>query len=282
MSLIDNFQFSQASLQDFMDCRRRFQLRYLQHVVWPAVESEPVLENERFLQQGARFHRMIQQYLLGVPGERLVDLASDEDLGRWWENYLAFAPQLDDRAGEVVLYPEVALNASLGNHNLVAKCDLVVVGREGQATIYDWKTSLKRPQRRWLEGRLQTRVYLYLLVRAGAHLNQGEAFLPEKIEMVYWFADYPSHPERFPYSLGHYQADEEFLLGMVGTIEGLGGADFPLTDDARVCRYCVFRSLCDRGVEAGSFKEQEDAIMEESAEGPDFEIDFDQIAEIEF
>ena len=64
MRLIENFQFSQANLQDFVDCRRRFQLRYLQHIAWPAIESEPVLENERFLQQGARFHRMIQQHLL--------------------------------------------------------------------------------------------------------------------------------------------------------------------------------------------------------------------------
>ena len=92
MSLIENFQFSQASLQDFMDCRRRFQLRYLQHVVWPAVESEPILENERYLQQGARFHHMIQQHLVGVPAESLSGFAREEDLGRWWENYLAFAP----------------------------------------------------------------------------------------------------------------------------------------------------------------------------------------------
>jgi len=282
MSLIENFRFSQASLQDFTDCRRRFQLRYLQHVVWPAVESEPILENERFLQQGARFHRMIQQHLLGVPAERLSGLARDDDLARWWENYLVFAPQLDAHLEEAMLSPELALTASLGDHSLVAKCDLVVVDSEGRAIIYDWKTSRKRSQRRWLESRLQTRVYPYLLVRSGAHLNRGEPFLPEQIEMVYWFAGYPGQPERFPYSQAQYQADESYLLGLVETIERLGEADFPLTDDARACRYCVYRSLCDRGVEAGSFKEQEDVALEESAQSLDFEIDFDQIAEVEF
>ena len=89
MAPIDNFQFSQASLQDFVDCRRRFQLRYLQRLPWPAVESEPVLENERTMRQGAEFHHMIQQHLIGIPAERLSARLEGgdpqaEELRRWW------------------------------------------------------------------------------------------------------------------------------------------------------------------------------------------------------
>ena len=46
-SLPEGFRFSQSSLQDYVDCRRRFQLRYLQNLAWPALQSEPALENER-------------------------------------------------------------------------------------------------------------------------------------------------------------------------------------------------------------------------------------------
>ncbi len=60
--LPDDFQFSQASLNDFAQCRRRFQLRYLQKVNWPALETEPALENEQRMQRGARFHRMVRQH----------------------------------------------------------------------------------------------------------------------------------------------------------------------------------------------------------------------------
>ena len=42
-----SFIFSQSSLQYYFDCPRRFQLRYIEHLAWPAVETEPVLENER-------------------------------------------------------------------------------------------------------------------------------------------------------------------------------------------------------------------------------------------
>ncbi|MGC1378508.1 MAG: PD-(D/E)XK nuclease family protein, partial [Anaerolineales bacterium] len=55
------FTFSQSSLQDYVDCARRFQLRYIEHLQWPAVETAPVLENERRQLEGQQFHRMAQQ-----------------------------------------------------------------------------------------------------------------------------------------------------------------------------------------------------------------------------
>ena len=71
MTLPVDFHFSQASLQDYVECRRRFQLRYLVKLAWPAVEAEPVLENERQIQIGGQFHRLIQQYLVGIDVEHL-------------------------------------------------------------------------------------------------------------------------------------------------------------------------------------------------------------------
>ena len=44
------------------------------------------------------------------------------------------------------------------------------------------------------------------------------------------------------------------------------------------CRFCVYRSLCERGVRAGPLDEIEDAA--EAGEGFDFQLDFEQIAEI--
>jgi len=67
--LSPSFTFSQSSLQDYFDCPRRFQLRYIEHLAWPAVETEPVLENERRQQEGQLFHRMVQQHLVGLPVE---------------------------------------------------------------------------------------------------------------------------------------------------------------------------------------------------------------------
>jgi len=76
MTLHLSFPFSQSSLQDYLDCPRRFELRYLRQLQWPAVESEPVLENECRQPEGQLFHRLGQQHLPGIPLEKLTSLAS--------------------------------------------------------------------------------------------------------------------------------------------------------------------------------------------------------------
>lgn len=281
MSLPPDFHFSQGSLQDFVDCPRRFQLRYLERIAWPAVPAEPILENERHLQQGELFHLMVQQQLVGVPVARLTVMArGDADLAAWWQAYLADAPA--DLPGQH--FPEVTLSAPLGEsgqRRLVAKYDLIVLTPEGRAVIFDWKTSRHRAPRRWLAERLQTRVYPYLLLHAGVDLTGGQPLAPEQIEMVYWFAGFPDRPERFAYSAGQTAEDAAYLHSLVEQIALLaGGAGiWPLTPHEERCRFCVYRSLCERGVEAGSLDEVDYRDFEPEIE---IDLDFEQIAEVEY
>jgi len=266
-------QFSQGSLQDYVDCRRRFQLRYLLKVAWPALEAEPVAENESAMQQGALFHRLVQQHLLGIPTERLTLLAKGSELNRWWQNYLGFT-----YPSAAALYPEVTLAMPLLGCRLVAKYDLILVEPEGSVIIYDWKTSRKRSKHSWLLERLQTRVYPFLLAQAGAHLNQGKPIAPEQIEMIYWFAEAPNEPEIIRYNTNQHAKDEAYLKSLIAEINGLSPEAFMLTPNVERCRFCTYRSLCDRGVGAGDLDEM-DIELEPPAEA---EFDFDQIAEIAF
>src|SRR5512135_2793344 len=181
MPLPPDFQFSQASLQDYVECRRRFQLRYLLQLQWPAPEAEPAEELEQHMLDGATFHRLIHQHRLGIPAGQLQP---DEEgpLAEWWRAYLA-SPPPDLPARQ---YPELALSAPLGEHRLIAKFDLLAIDPTRRAVIVDWKTSRKQTAT-WLAARLQTRVYRYVLSQTGAHLNDGAAIQPEQIRMVYWF-----------------------------------------------------------------------------------------------
>ena len=282
--LPQGFQFSQRSLQDYVDCQRRFQLRYVDNLAWPAVEAEPLSEHESQMQAGAAFHRLVQRYLVGIPPERLsamLDSSSSpsNDLRRWWENFL----QISGVAPVDEQLVEATLSAPLRSYRLLAKYDLVRWGGESESLkviIYDWKTSRKKPSRQWLEQRLQTRVYPYLLAQAGQALLGGLQIKPGQIEMVYWFAEQPGEPQTFAYSAEQFQDDHEYLAGLVMEIEALGETDFHLTADEARCKFCTYRSLCDRGITAGDLESGE--VFEESRDSGDFEIDFEQIAEIEF
>ena len=270
---------SQSSLQDYVDCARRFQLRYIERLSYPAIESEPALENEKHLQEGEYVHRLAQQYLIGIPSEQIGKLANTPNLQRWWENFLN-ATNLLGFKNLTGLYAEATLSAPLGNFRLLAKYDLIAI-ENGKATIYDWKTYRKRPRNEWLAARMQTRVYRALLVHAGAHLNNGQPIAPEQIEMVYWFSDFPNEPARFPYTSAQYQRDWGLLVKLADEILRSAQNDkmnFPLTDDRTKCLYCPYRSHCERGVQAGDVDQAEAGMEAEEL----FDVNFEQIGEIAF
>jgi CRISPR/Cas system-associated exonuclease Cas4 (RecB family) len=276
---------SQSSLQDYMDCPQRFKLRYLDRLSYPAVETEPTLENEKHQQEGEYFHRLIQQHLIGIPAEQISRFANTPDLQKWWENFLATEDLRvlreeslqRNREGKELggLYAEATLSAPLGKYRLLAKYDLIAVQND-KVTIYDWKTYRKRPRNEWLAARMQTRVYRALLVNAGAHLNQGKPFEPEQIEMIYWFADFPEDPARLPYSTTQYLRDWDLLVKLSNEVASV--SSYPLTEDRQKCLFCTYRSYCERGIQAGS-AEQAEAEMEAEEL---FDVNFEQIGEIAF
>ena len=242
------------------------------------------MENEHLIQQGERFHRLAQQYWLGVPADRLEAMIHDDELRLWWEPFYRFALKLQDARR---LFPEASLSAPLGEHRLVAQFDLIAAEADGKFTIFDWKTSRRKPRRTWLSERLQTRVYPYLLARAGAGFNDGQPIPPENIQMIYWFPAHPDRPERFTYSARQYADDQAYLKSLaqeiarraaaLSEVGRLSADPFPLTERDERCASCVFRSLCERGEQAGSSAgEEEQDILQEIS------LDFEQIAEIEF
>jgi len=96
--------------------------------------------------------------------------------------------------------------------------------------------------------------------------------------MIYWFSNFPDDFIEFPYSKKKYDEDCNYLNNLIETI--LQDTEFFLTEDKRNCSYCVYRSLCDRGIEASSLDDNDlDEVFEENIE---LDFDFDQIGEIEF
>src|ERR1043165_4300658 len=276
---------SQSSLQDYVDCMQRFKLRYLDRLSYPAVETEPTLENEKHQQEGEYFHRLVQQHLIGIPAEQITKFANTPNLQRWWESFQNAKDLIGLREAVLKrstgngrlssLYPEATLSAPLGKYRLLAKYDLIAF-QDGKVNIYDWKTYHKRPRNEWLAARMQTRVYRALLVQAGAHLNNGKPFEPEQIEMIYWFPDFPEDPACFPYTSVQLKRDWDVLLKLSEEIAS--ASVYPLTEDRQKCLYCTYRSYCERGVRAGDM-EQAEADMEAEEL---FDVNFEQIGEIAF
>jgi CRISPR/Cas system-associated exonuclease Cas4 (RecB family) len=285
LTLPKGFLFSQSNLQDYVDCQRRFQLRYILHLSWPAVEAEPVIDYERMMNRGSQFHKAVHQHLIGVPGTQIEpSMINDEVMDQWWRNYqnsikdgiLAIIYQDGNKHFE-----EMTLSTPLGDYRLLAKFDLLISKSDGRWIILDWKTSQNHPKRKWLADRLQTHVYPYVLASAAAATLSGYQVDPDQIEMIYWFTNQPEQPERFSYNLSAYEADAKYLDNMISTISRKSEDIFPLTPDVKRCLFCTYRSLCDRGVKPGALKNMEEWQESEPA-SQDVSIDYDQVGEIEF
>lgn len=240
---MDNFTFSQSSLQDYVDCPRRFELRYCLRRQWPGFIPEEPDEARRSILLGNRFHLLCHQYFSGIPDELIRQSILDEALLEWWQNFIAWKPT--GLSGGQYL-PEITLHTRVAGQQVMAKYDLLQI-RDEEIQIFDWKTFAVRYSRTWLQKKIQTMLYPLVLCLAGANLsNDLTPPSPENVGMVYWFAGYPHDPEDLPYSRYQFEEDQQYIESLIRQIIATPSDHFKLTEDEKHCRYCNYRSLCER------------------------------------
>jgi len=267
-------QFGQGSLQDYADCPRRYQLRYLLTQLWPAILSGSPREADLHMQRGADFHRLMHQRYAGVAPSQLADaIEGDGVLRRWWGTYLRHPPS---DVPSALLRPEAVLSAPVAGHRLLARLDLLAIEPGVRAVAVDWKTSRRKPARPVLAQRLQTRVYRYLLVAAAPTIEGQRPLAAEQAEMVYWFCESDGAMERFPYTADQYAADRTYLCALIREIVGRQEDIWPLTADEGRCHCCSYCSLCERRASPAFSYDELDTDLGEQ------EIDIEQIAEVAF
>jgi hypothetical protein len=274
MPIPSTFRFSQGTLQDYVDCPRRFQLRYVLMQPWPALVTEHPGELEQHVQRGNTLHRLAHQYHLGLEPGLLASTIHDPILTTWWDTFLSSPPP---DLPEAVRRAEVVVSAPVAGYRLLAKYDLLAVDPGQRLVIVDWKTVIKPPPPAILAARLQTRVYRFLGVEAAATYNGNQPPQPAQVEMLYWFAPSGGIIQRFPYDAVQHAQDHAYLNDLISEIAACQDPVWPLTQDIARCRFCNYRSLCDRGVQAGFLEDAIDDFEEE-----ELEIDLEQIAEIAF
>jgi hypothetical protein len=207
---------------------------------WPAEEAQPAAELESRQRDALTFHRLVQQRVLGIPDEVIASHANTPILSKWWGEFVNHAPDLRGWT----LRPEHLISAPVGPYRITAKYDLLAL-RDGEAIIYDWKTYQRRPTNEHLAARWQTRVYLALLAHVAPSLGGGVRLEAERLRLIYWFAEFPEQTAEFGYDSRRAAIDWEEIRALTLTIAG--ESTWNATSDVRLCRFCVYRSFCNRG-----------------------------------
>ena len=251
-----DFSFSQSNFQTFTYCRRRFYLRYIKKLIWPA----QLVGDDQYIQDrdaGVRFHRLVHQHFLGFDPELLKKVAkadSDHRVAEWFETFLT--NPISRLEGK--LTPEALYTANLAGHSVSAKVDLLQIDA-GKVTIYDWKTSRKLPTVAILQKQAQSKVYPLVVSRV--FQKDLAAFKPLLLSMVYWEANFPEQTIVIKSSLPDWEKYETEIAELIDLILSLEKEEFVKTPDIRKCGWCEYRSYCQRGNVAQDWEELPDADL---------------------
>lgn len=270
-------QLSQSNLQDFLDCPRRFELRYIQEASWPAVLSEPPTRFEELTELGDRFHKLCNQFFIGIDPASIKSSIPQSELEELWDHFVPYAESLADNKH----FTEQILRTTLNGYILVAKYDFVTCLPDESFLIVDWKTSTKKPDRSALASRVQTNLYPYIFYESYRDLFDKPQPHPRQISLQYWYLNSPEPEEIFPYSKDRHQRIKEQLSSIISRIDSFRNSEisFPLTEDLNLCRICNFRSLCERASSVGSIALDADYENEDLS---NTHFNLDLINEIEF
>jgi len=274
---IKHFKFSSGSLQDFLDCERRFELKHLLRLEWPAPQSEPILEVERRIRIGREFHFLIHQYLCGIALPDLQKLDLDPDIQLWLSNFETFFYEFR----WVEFHSEYSVVTPFYNdYYLSAVYDLIGMTDQPKLLIMDWKTTPHPLRKEIITHAIQSILYLYLAYENRKGIFKSAGFGYTDIEMIYWNAVHPKERISISYSMVQHEKTREYLSKLIESIAGKPIGSFAKTENTKKCAYCQYRSLCERGTTAG-------LIDQDNGENIDMdtlisELQFNDSAEIPF
>ena len=251
-----NLTLSQSAIDTYQRCPRRYYLRYVRGLDWPAPLTSSELDFEQAMRRGEHFHLLIQQQSLGMDVTPMVDASDDEILRNWWHSFLDHA-RTHMPAVTRAQYTEVELAVTIEGVTVVAKFDNLAIEEDGGILIFDWKTGTPRTVEH-LARTWQSVVYQFIATERGGQLRQP-ATLPKvearQVHLTYWHARDAQHPVRLPYDDQMHEEGRRRLTSVIAEMKGLIECDqeavFVHTPNEGECRHCPYRSYCERGREAG-------------------------------
>jgi len=276
MPLSKDFVFSANNLQDYLDCPRRFELKYILKQSWPAITSQPIQEMEYKIHMGNRFHKIVHQFLSGIPAIVLENSLEDPELINWFTKFQIFIKTYLD----FPYFSEHTITMPFEGMRLIAVFDFITFNGDKQIIIGDWKTTTRIPKSYLYLQSIQSLLYPFMAIEVRGHIfPQADILLQEDLSMVYWFPAFPEKTIALEYSKAKYSKSQKVLSSLISEIAEKEHGTFKKTINEKRCAFCQYRSLCERGIQAGILEDTENDPVDNSGI---VNIDFDQVEEIAF
>ncbi|MFR3498945.1 MAG: PD-(D/E)XK nuclease family protein, partial [Paraclostridium bifermentans] len=199
---LENFLFSQNSINTYRSCPLKFKFKYVDKLNWKQDDegSRDYYEN---LKLGSDFHLICERYFSNIPTG--IEFLNNEKFNIWLEKIKRLITIKADK----LYLPEYEVRYSLNNFKIQAKFDLVVVDKDS-ISIWDWKTENRKIEYKDVENRVQTLVYLFLASETiGKIYNLDIDY--ENIKLSYYQPEYYNEPITITYSNKKHKINKKQL-----------------------------------------------------------------------
>lgn len=248
---LENFLFSQNSINTYRSCPLKFKFKYVDKLNWKQDDegSRDYYEN---LKLGSDFHLICERYFSNIPTG--IEFLNNEEFNIWLEKIKRLIPIKDDK----LYLPEYEVRYSLNNFKIQAKFDLVVVDKDS-ISIWDWKTENRKIEYKDVENRVQTLVYLFLASETiGKIYNLDIDY--ENIKLSYYQPAYYNEPITITYSNEKHNINKKQLENYIGNILNTNYDEEKNMKNIKHCKFCEFNKLCNN--EAVNYSTLEEEIYE--------------------
>lgn len=248
---LENFLFSQNSINTYRSCPLKFKFKYVDKLNWKQDDegSRDYYEN---LKLGSDFHLICERYFSNIPTG--IEFLNNEEFNIWLEKIKRLVPIKDDK----LYLPEYEVRYSLNNFKIQAKFDLVVLDKDS-ISIWDWKTENRKIEYKDVENRIQTLVYLFLASETiGKIYNLDIDY--ENIKLSYYQPEYYNEPITIKYSNENHNINKKQLENYIGNILNTNYDEEKNIKNIKHCKFCEFNKLCNN--EAVNYSTLEEEIYE--------------------
>lgn len=248
---LENFLFSQNSINTYRSCPLKFKFKYVDKLNWKQDDegSRDYYEN---LKLGSDFHLICERYFSNIPTG--IEFLNNEEFNIWLEKIKRLIPIKDDK----LYLPEYEVRYSLNNFKIQAKFDLVVVDKDS-ISIWDWKTENRKIEYKDVENRVQTLVYLFLASETiGKIYNLDIDY--ENIKLSYYQPEYYNEPITITYSNEKHNINKKQLENYIVNILNTNYNEEKNIKNIKHCKFCEFNKLCNN--EAVNYSTLEEEVYE--------------------
>ena len=235
---IDEFEFSQNSLNTFKSCPKKFGYKYIDKISWKNDEDEEYYES---LETGRDFHLVCERYFSGIPCGNLKEKKEYKNFSKWLERIKKLIPMEKNTEYKT----EYGLVTTIRGVRVKVKYDLAIIKEEDgklKFDIWDWKTENQQIDFNKVNERMQTILYLYTAYKV---LPKIYGYEIENIElrMLYYQPDFNSPPVVINYNSERFKSDEKKIEYI---IEEIKKSDFS-GYNIKSCKWCEFKNICGNG-----------------------------------